>query len=409
MNATDTVTQFFREAAKLMDLSPRIEELLLMPQREVRVQVALERDDGSVASFRGYLVQHDSSRGPMKGSIRCSRDFSGFEVNALASLMTWKTAVANVPFGGSSCGIAVEPRLLSLREWEKLIRTFLRQIHDVIGPNTDVYGPDMNTGSQVMAWMMDEYAKVHGLTPAVVTGKPLDLHGSFGSVEAGGRGISMAAIGALKDRGIDVQNATVAIQGFGQVGRSTARFLHEAGARVIAVSDSRGGIMRGDGLHIPSLVDHKRNNGTLAGFPGADRLTNQEILTLGVDALVPAAISSVLTDANASQVQAKVVVEAANAPTTPDADHILRDRGVVVVPDILASVGGVAVSYFEWVQNLQRYRWTEERVNDEIDKAMAAAMVTVADVAKNKRLSLREAAYVVAIGRVGKATVLRGL
>jgi len=400
---------YFREAAKLMDLTPRIEELLMMPQREIRVQVSVERDDGTVASYRGYLVQHDSSRGPMKGGIRCTRNLNGFEVNGLAALMTWKTAVVNVPFGGSACGIAVEPRLLSPREWERLIRTFMQAVHDVVGPNRDIYGPDMNTGAQVMAWLMDEYAKVHGLTPAVVSGKPLDLHGTHGHSTAGGRGVARVVAASLKNMDQNLVGATVAIQGFGQVGRATARYLHEAGAKIIAVSDSRSGILRGDGLHVPSLIDHKRNTGGLRAFPGADNITNHELLTLGVDVLIPAATSSVLNDRNANNVQAKLIVEAANAPISADADMIFRDRGIIVTPDIMANAGGVTVSYFEWVQNLQRYRWTEERVHEELDRAVDKAMSLVVEISKSKQVPLRTAAYMLAIGRVGKATVLRGL
>jgi len=400
---------FFGDVARQMELGPRVEELLRTPRRELRVQVPIERDDGTVVSFRGFLVQHDSSRGPMKGGVRCTRNLSGADVGELASLMTWKNALLNLPFGGSACGIAVEPRLLSLHEWERLIRAFVHRIHDVIGPQRDVYGPDMNTGGQVMAWMMDEYSKLHGHTPAVVTGKPIELYGTHGHRAAGGRGVALVTASVLAQDGTQLEGTSVAVQGFGQVGRAAALALFQKGAKIVAVSDSRGGIFRADGLHIPSLIEHKSGTGRVAGFPGADSLTQSDLLALDVNVLLPAATGGVLHRGNAQDVRARWVIEAANAPVTVEADAALRERGVTVVPDILANGGGAAVSYLEWVQNQQQHRWSEERVLSELDTLLNTAVQTVLEVSRNKQVPLRTAAYMVAVGRVGRATVLRGL
>lgn len=409
MDAMESAAHYFREAARLMELSPRIEELLAMPSREIRVQCTIERDDGSVATFKGYRVQHDGSRGPMKGGLRCDPSLGGLEVNALASLMTWKSAVVGVPFGGSQGGISVDRCTLSEREWERLIRTYTRQVADVLGEQVDITGPDLNADEQVMAWVYDEYSKRYGNHPAVVTGKPLDLHGSPGRKAAAGRGVAAITRLAAQAVGKDLVGVRVAIHGFGNVGQHTARYLHEAGAHVVAVADSKGAIFRDDGLHVPSLIDHKRRHSTLDGFAGAENISAADLLELDVHILIPASTSNIITKRNATDVRARLIIEAANLPIDHEADEILRKRRIQVIPDVLASGGGVAASYLEWVQNQQRYRWTEARVFEEIDRIMAEAFAVVSDVADNKKIPMRTAAYVVAIGRVGKATVLRGL
>ena len=409
MNAFEGTKAYFDEAARLMDLSPHIERLLVTPLREVRVQVAIERDDGTVATHIGYRVQHDNARGPMKGGLRFHPEVGDDEVRSLASLMTWKTAVVNLPFGGAKGGITVDPRQLSRGELERLTRKFTDAIHEVIGPHRDIPAPDVNTNGQVMAWIMDQYAKYHGHTPAVVTGKPVEFYGSLGREAATGRGVNLAIREALKDAGQEIRGSTFAIQGFGNVGAHTARLLHEAGGKVVAVSDVKGGIRNPEGLDIPALLDHVKQTGSVIDLPGVDSIDNDALLLLPVDVLIPAALGGVLDADNASDVRAKLVVEAANGPTTPEADRILRDKGVEVVPDILANAGGVTVSYFEWVQNIQQFKWTADKVEAELERHMTEAYATLREIRATKKIALRTAAFVLAIGRVGKATVLRGI
>ena len=409
MNAFEGTKAYFDEAARLMDLSPHIERLLVTPLREVRVQVAIERDDGTVATHIGYRVQHDNARGPMKGGLRFHPEVSDDEVRSLASLMTWKTAVVNLPYGGAKGGITIDPSGLSRGELERLTRKFTDAIHEVIGPHRDIPAPDVNTNGQVMAWIMDQYSKYHGHTPAVVTGKPVEFYGSLGREAATGRGVNIAIREALQDAGSQIEGSTFAIQGFGHVGAHTARLLHEAGGKVVAVSDVKGGIQSPEGLDIPALARHVKETGSVIDFPGCDSIDNDALLLLPVDVLVPAALGGVLDADNAGEVQAKLVVEAANGPTTPEADRILRDRGIEVVPDILANAGGVTVSYFEWVQNIQQFKWTEEKVEAELERHMTDAFAKLREIRATKKIALRTAAFVLAIGRVGKATVLRGI
>jgi glutamate dehydrogenase (NAD(P)+) len=332
------------------------------------------------------------------------------EALGLASLMTWKTAVVNLPFGGAKGGIAADPALLSPRELERLTRRFVQQIHHIIGPQLDIPAPDVNTNAQIMAWIMDEYSTIHGFSPAVVTGKPVDLFGSKGREEATGRGVVWALEELLTDLGAGgVEGKRFAIQGFGNVGSWAARFLHERRGRVVAVSDVKGGVRSPDGLDVPALVAHVRQHGSVVGFPGTDAVSNEDLLTLDVDVLIPAALGGVLTRDNARDVRARYVVEAANGPTTPEADEILHARDIPVLPDIYANAGGVTVSYFEWVQNIQQFTWDEERVNGELHRHMREAYATLARVGREHRVPLRTAAFIVAIGRVGRATVLRGV
>ena len=401
--------RYFDEAATLIGLSPADRKLLLTPLREVKVQVAIRMESGETATFLGYRVQHDNARGPMKGGMRYHPHVDADEVLELASLMTWKTAVVDLPYGGAKGGISVDPKTLTKHELELLTRKFVDQIHDVIGPHSDIPAPDMGTNAQVMAWMTNQYEKYHGHSPACVTGKPLELHGSEGREEATGRGVSVITQALLRKLGKDVRGVTIALQGFGNVGSYTARFLHEAGAKIIAISDATGGIHNHGGLDIPALLKYAGTGQGVKGFGGGSPVTNEEVLAADAEVLIPAALGGVITRENAGDIRAKYVIEAANSPTLPEADEILRKRDVVVVPDILANAGGVTVSYFEWVQNLQHVTWDEERVNTELDRVMAEAYEKVGQISRSRKLPLRTSAYVLAIGRVGKATVLRGI
>lgn len=410
MSGFDEVNYYFRRAARIMDLSPHIERMLVTPFREVKVDVSITLDNGALGTFIGYRVQHDKSRGPMKGGLRYHPTVDLDEALGLASLMTWKTAVVNLPYGGAKGGIAVDPDTLSPRELERLTRRFVEQIHDIIGPQTDIPAPDVNTNAQVMAWIMDEYSKIHGFSPAVVTGKPVDLFGSKGREAATGRGVVLALEEYLRDAGLGaVDGKTFAVQGFGNVGSWAARVLHERRGRVVAVADAKGGVRNPEGLDVPKLVEHVTRTRTVAGFPGCDPITNEELLVLDVDVLVPAALGGVITEANAGDVRARVVLEAANAPTTPKADELLAERGVAVLPDIYVNAGGVTVSYFEWAQNIQQFSWEEDRINAELQRHMREAYATLARVVRERKVTFRTAAFIVAIGRVGRATVLRGV
>ena len=410
MSPVQEVNYYFGKAAKIMDLSPAVERMLVNPYREVKVDVSITLDNGDLANFTGYRVQHDRSRGPMKGGLRYHPTVDMDEAQGLASLMTWKTAVMNLPFGGAKGGIAVDPGKLSPGELERLTRKFVQLIHDIIGPHTDIPAPDVNTSAQVMAWIMDEYSRIHGFSPAVVTGKPVDLFGSRGREEATGHGVVLALEEYLKDAGAgEIRDKTFAVQGFGNVGSWAAKFLRQRGGKVVAVSDVTGGIHSRAGLEIPALIEHVKKTRAVVDFPGTEPITNDELLTLDVDVLVPAALGGVIDAKNMSDIRARIVLEAANAPTTPEADEALTSRGVVVLPDIFVNAGGVTVSYFEWAQNIQQFTWEEDRVNAELQRHMREAYVTLARVVKERKVSFRTAAYVVAIGRVGRATVLRGV
>ena len=410
MSGFEEVNYYFRKAARVMELSAAVERMLVTPYREVKVDVSITLDNGDLGTFIGYRVQHDRSRGPMKGGLRYHPTVDLDEALGLASLMTWKTAVVNLPYGGAKGGMAVDPKQLSAGELERLTRKFVQQIHEIIGPQTDIPAPDVNTNAQVMAWIMDEYSKIHGFSPAVVTGKPVDLFGSKGREEATGRGAVFALEEYLKDSGTgEIRGKTFAVQGFGNVGSWAARFLHERGAKVIAVSDVTGGVQQRDGLDIPRLVEHQKTAKTVVGFPGADPITNEDLLLLPVDVLVPAALGGVINEANAKDVRARLILEAANAPVTPQADEALTKRGVTILPDIYVNAGGVTVSYFEWAQNIQQFTWEEEKVNAELHRHMRDAYATLARVVRERKVSFRTAAFIVAIGRVGRATVLRGV
>jgi len=409
MSAVEGTNYYFRKAARIMDVGTPIETLLATPLREVKVQVSIEMDSGEIRTFPGYRIQHDNSRGPMKGGLRYHPLLDQDECASLASLMTWKTAVVNVPYGGAKGGIACDPSQLSLKELERLTRKYVDQVQDVIGPTRDIPAPDVNTNPQVMAWIMDQYSRYHGHSPAVVTGKPLELYGSKGREAATGRGLLYVAREILRDLGLPVKGTRFALQGFGNVGGHTAQLLWEDGGVVVAVADALGGVRNPQSLDIPSLFEHVKRTGTVAGFSGGAACGNEDVLGADCEVLIPAALGHVLTRENAHAVRAKLIIEGANGPTQPEADEVFEKRGIFVVPDVLASAGGVTVSYFEWVQNLQHLSWEEDRVNAELEKSMKEAYERVAQVARSRKVSMRTAAYILAIGRVGKATVLRGI
>ncbi len=400
---------YFHHAADHLGLSARLRTLLLTPERDVKVQVAIRLDNGEIETFVGYRVQHDSARGPMKGGLRFHPHVNDAEVQTLAQLMTWKTAVVDLPYGGAKGGIAVDPRSLSKAELERMTRKFVDQIHDMVGPDTDIPAPDMGTNSQVMAWFMNQYQAHHGFQPACVTGKPLELHGCEGREEATGRGVVVVAERLFHHLGQKLAGKTVALQGFGNVGSHCASLLFERGARVVAITDHRGGVTNATGLDIPSLLPYSLNNDGVAGFPGGDPITNVELFALPVDILIPAALGGQLTAETAPTVQAKYIVEAANDPTTPEADEIFLKKGITVVPDILANAGGVTVSYFEWVQNRSVVHWPLEEIRSRLEQRMSTAFDAVWQIAHDKKVPLRTAAYILGIGRVARATELAGV
>lgn len=408
MNAYQTTNHYLERAFDLLGVSERLRTALATPSRELRVELVIELDDGSLGHYIGYRVQHDDSRGPFKGGLRYHPDVDIDEVRSLASLMTWKTAVVDVPFGGAKGGIQVDPKQLTSRELERLTRRFVEQIAPFIGPETDVPAPDMNTNARVMGWFFDEYSRRRGYAPAVVTGKPLELHGSLGREAATGRGALFAVREVLAAAGKKLEGTTFAIQGFGNVGSWLARLLHAAGARVIAVSDLKGGVFQGDGLDVPALALHARETGSVVDFPGVEPVTNRDLMTLECDVLVPAALGHVLHEGNARDVRAKYVLEAANGPTTVEADQIFAERGIVCIPDIWANAGGVTVSYFEWTQNTQKLKWSEELVNQMLEQQMVQAHRAIHAFMLEHRCSLRTAAFALAVRRVKEATELRG-
>ena len=349
MNAFEATNLYFGRASKIMTLGDRVQTLLETPSREVKVAVSVEMDNGELHTFLGYRVQHDNSRGPFKGGLRFHPHVDPDEVKALASLMTWKTAVVDVPFGGAKGGVTVDPRTLSASELERLTRKFIDCIHDVVGPQIDIPAPDMNTTAQHMAWIYDQYSKVHGHSPAVVTGKPVELYGSLGREAATGRGVMIGTRELLTAMGKDIAGTRIAIQGFGNVGTWTARIASEMGAKIVAVSDISGATRNVEGLDVESLIAHVKERGGVDGFAGGDSFSADELLFEDCDVMIPAALGGVVTKENAGDIRAKVLVEAANGPTTPEANDLLEKRGVMVLPDIYANAGGVTVSYFEWV------------------------------------------------------------
>lgn len=410
MVAEQITTNQFDAAADLLGLPQSMRRRLCVPFREVTVQVPLMMDNGDVEVYLGYRVQHNGARGPTKGGIRFHPTVDLHEVRGLATLMTWKTALMDLPFGGAKGGVGVDARRLSERELERLTRKFTERIAIALGPYRDIPAPDMGTNAQTMAWLLDEYSQKRGYSPAVVTGKPITLGGSYGREEATGRGVMIVMREAARDYGVPWQGATAAIQGFGNVGSHLASALVDEGVRVIAVTDAEGGVYNEGGLDVRALIDYAKTHRTVGGFPGGDPLTNEELWKVPCDFMVPAALGSVITkEDNASDLQCRVLVEAANAPTTPIADKILRERGITVLPDFLTNAGGVVVSYFEWTQNLQQMRWEIEQIYEALERKMVSAYREVHTLAQERDVPLRTAAYAIALRRVADAEELRGM
>ena len=392
-----------------MDLTDNMRTLMVTCDRELRVEVTIEMDSGKIGNFIGYRVQHDNARGPFKGGLRFHPHVDQDEARSLASLMTWKTAVVDLPFGGGKGGINCDPGKLSKGELERLTRKFVQKIHDFIGADKDIPAPDVGTDAQVMAWIMNEYSKFHGFQPACVTGKPVEFHGSAGREAATGYGVAIVTREALARQNREIAGTTFAIQGYGNVGSHTARFLHKQGGKILAISDAYGAVINPEGIDVEALDRHVAINRKVVGFPGGAASTNEQLLTMAVEVLIPAALGGVFDANTAKAVQAKMIVEAANSPTWPEADEVFRAREIVVVPDILANAGGVIVSYFEWVQNLQHFRWPLEQIQREEESRLVAAFARIYETSQKKSISLRTAAFMLAISRVGRARVLGGI
>jgi glutamate dehydrogenase (NAD(P)+) len=409
-SAWDTALAQLDEAAELMGLAPGVHEILRAPKRALLVSVPFRMDDGQTRVYQGYRVHHNVTRGPAKGGIRYHPDVDLDEVKALAMWMTWKCAIAGIPFGGAKGGVTVDPRDHSRSELERMTRRYASEILPLIGPERDIPAPDLNTDEEIMSWIMDTYSMNKGYSaPGVVTGKPVAIGGSKGRSGATSRGVMYVVFSTLKKLGLGIDEVTVAIQGYGKVGGHAAQLLHDAGCRVVAVSDVDGGLYRERGLDPEAINRHKREGGKVAGYPGADSISNAELLEIDCDVLIPAAVEGVVSVKNADNVKAKVLCEAANGPVTFEADKILNDRGVVIVPDILANSGGVTVSYFEWVQDIQAYFWSEEDVNDRLRQIMERSFDEVYELATEKDLTLRQAAHWIGVGRVAEAHLTRGL
>lgn len=406
--AFEAVGGFYEAAAERLGLELSLREALATPARELTVQVRVPMDFGGFKVFGGYRVQYNNARGPYKGGIRFHEDVSLDEVRTFAALMTWKTALMNIPFGGAKGGVRVDPKLMSEAELERLSRAYMRAVADVIGPHVDVPAPDVNTTPQIMGWMADEYSRRYGPNPAVITGKPVVLGGSLGRDAATGRGSAICLERLVRARGWRREETPVAVEGYGNAGSWLAIILEDLGYPVVAASDSKGAVVSQGGLAARQLLQHKQETGSVVDFPEAETIPGEEILGLDCAVLALAALEESLVEENADRVKAQVVVETANYPITPEADPILSERGITVVPDILASGGGVAVSYLEWVQDLQREQWPEARVNERLEELMGMATDQVVARAESEGLSLREAAYLIGVGRVAEAEIARG-
>jgi len=400
----------FDRAAEYLNLDDGLRELLKTPKRQLVVSIPVKMDDGSLRVFEGYRVQHNLARGPGKGGIRYHPDVTLDEVKALAMWMTWKCATVNLPYGGAKGGVRVNPKELSRGELERLTRRYATEIAPLIGPDRDIPAPDVYTDAQTMAWIMDTISMFKGHTElGVVTGKPVELGGSLGRQEATARGCQFVIREACREFGLSLTGATVVIQGFGNAGSNLARFLHQDGAQILALSDSKGGIYNPRGIDPEAALEHKTRTGALQGMPETEAITNEELLELPCDILVPAALENQITRRNADRIRARLIAEAANGPTTPAADDILFDRGIRVIPDILANAGGVSVSYFEWVQNQYGFSWPEDEVQRHLERTMTSAFHAVRAIAERYRVDLRRGAYILAIGRVAEATRVRGI
>lgn len=410
LNPFDIASRQFDIAADHLNLDESMRKVLKNPKRQLIVSIPVKMDDGRIEVFEGYRVQHNVARGPAKGGIRYHPDVTLDEVKALAAWMTWKCATVNIPYGGGKGGVRVNPKDLSVGELERLTRRYATEIAPIIGPDRDIPAPDVYTNAQTMAWIMDTISMFKGHTElGVVTGKPVSLGGSKGRNEATARGCTFTIREACRVNRINLSGAKVAIQGFGNAGSIAAKLLHQMGAKIIAVSDSQGGLFREAGLDPDAVLKHKEKTGTVAGFSEADPISNKELLELECDILVPAALENQITAENAPRIKARIIAEAANGPTTPAADAILKDKGVFVVPDILCNAGGVTVSYFEWVQNLYGFSWTEAEVNNYLERTMVEAFNQVHQISNERRVDMRTAAYILAVGRVAEATQVRGI
>ena len=406
----NAMLQEFDGAARLLGLDPGIWKILTSPKRQITVSCPVQMDNGEIEVFTGYRVQYNITLGPAKGGIRYHPDVTLDEVTALAAWMTWKCAVAHVPFGGGKGGVICDPTRMSRRELEALTRRYIAEIIDAIGPDKDVPAPDVNTNDQVMAWVMDTYSMHVGYTAtAVVTGKPIEMGGSLGRREATGRGVMIVTREAARHLGLAIEGATVAVQGFGNVGSVSADLLSKTGARVVAVTDWKGGVFNGKGLDIPKMIDYARQHKTIDGFPGGEPIENEQLFRLDVDVLVPAALENQITMENAPLIRSKIIAEGANGPTTPEAHRHLHERGIFVIPDILANAGGVTTSYFEWVQDRHGYFWEEEEVNRRLETKMVEAFKDVLQMSLKYKTDMRTAAYIVAISRVATVTRMRGM
>ena len=408
MSTFDEVNVFFDRAADRLGMADGVREMLRIPWRELRVTVPVRMDNGEIEVFTGYRIQHNGARGPYKGGVRFHPDADVEEVRALASLMTWKTALVEIPFGGAKGGVQCDPLTMSHGELNRLTRRYTQNIEHLLGVNRDIPAPDLGTNAQTMAWMMDAYGQIHGHTPGIVTGKPVELGGSVGRDSATGRGAIYVTIETAKDMNIDPAGARIVVQGFGQVGSWAARIAAEQGCTVIAVSDVDGGTFNSQGLEVEALVKLKDEGGSVQNFKGGESISNNDLLELDCDILIPAAIDRVIHADNAPRVKAKVIIEAANHPLTPEADDILNDRGIRIVPDILVNAGGVVVSYFEWTQNLYQHAWDMDRVNDELSKIMTRAFTSVKDRVQAEGVTYREAAFLIGLERVAHVAGLRG-
>ncbi len=410
MKSFEAVQMYFNMAADELGLDEQMRTLLITPEREVTVQLPLLRDDGRVETLIGYRVQHNSARGPMKGGLRYHHHVDLDEVRALASLMSWKTAVVDIPYGGAKGGVTVESRTLSKLEREKLTRLFVDKIRHVIGPDSDIPAPDMGTNHNEMSWFMNQYSRYEGFNPGVVTGKPVEHYGIPGREEATGRGVGLLTVKTLSRLGKRVPGSTVAVQGFGNVGSHAAKFLHDAECKVVALSDHTCAVYDPKGLDVYDALRHCNTNGNrLEGFSKGKMIPGDELLELEVDILIPAAIGGVINEENVERIKAPIIIEAANGPITPTADKVLFEKGAIVLPDILANAGGVTVSYFEWAQNRQFYQWSLDRVRSELEHKLAAAFDSVWDRSRERDLPLRTTAFMLGIERVAKATELAGL
>jgi glutamate dehydrogenase (NAD(P)+) len=410
VRATDAIRIYFDGAADELDLSESMRRLLLTAKREVQVQIPIERDSGELATFIGYRVQHNDARGPFKGGLRYHPEVDLDDVRALAALMTWKTAVVDIPYGGAKGGVAIDPAGCSLRELERVTRRFVDAIHDLFGPDVDIPAPDMGTNADMMAWIMNHYGKYHGFAPACVTGKPVDYHGIPGREEATGRGVGALSLKLLGRLGRRIPGTRIALQGFGNVGTHAAKYLRDAECRIVAVGDASAAYHNPAGFDVLELLRYAREHGgRLAGFAGGDAITGAELLAADCDVLIPAALGGVITSANAASIRAPLIVEAANEPIEPEADAIFAAGGTIVLPDILANAGGVTASWFEWVQNRQHYQWGINRVRQELDRILGEAFEQVWQLSQSRQVSLRTAAYMLGVGRVARATVLGGV